>query len=142
MKTIKSVLMGISMLFFLSNCASTTQGTGGKGLNKNDYSKYTSMVQVLQSIGGVIVKGSGQNTTIQLRGQNSLNLTQEPLFVVNSVPIGRAYSQIDHINPTDLVDVRIEKGLYATNRWGSEGNSGVIMITTRNNGGAKNKKKK
>lgn len=84
------------------------------------------------------VNAYGQNDDISqmvLRG-NSLLLNIYPLIVLDGTPLKRSNSvtgqiQISNfINPANIANITILKGLAATNRWGSEGANGVILITT------------
>ncbi|MCF6222148.1 MAG: TonB-dependent receptor plug domain-containing protein [Flavobacteriaceae bacterium] len=84
------------------------------------------------------VNAYGQNDDISqmvLRG-NSLLLNIYPLIVLDGTPLRRSNSvtgqiQISNfINPANIANITILKGLVATNRWGSEGANGVILITT------------
>jgi tetratricopeptide (TPR) repeat protein len=62
------------------------------------------------------------------------------LIVIDGIPIRRSRGGgmtnktnklADFIDPDNVASVTILKGLAATNRWGSEGGSGVILITTK-----------
>jgi TonB-dependent SusC/RagA subfamily outer membrane receptor len=84
------------------------------------------------------VRSYGQNDDISqmvLRA-NSILLNQYPLIVVDGSPISRSSSVgrvelTNFINPNNIAKITVLKGLAATNRWGSEGANGVILITTK-----------
>ena len=93
----------------------------------NDFS------QVLQGrAAGVIVTNStgapGNMAKIRIRGANSINGSNDPLYVIDGVP---TVSDINPINPYDVKSVEILKDASATAIYGSRGANGVILITTK-----------
>ena len=84
------------------------------------YSTYNDIYEVLKGTPGVSVNGK----SIKIQGQNSLTLSQEPLFVVDGVPV----QSIDDISPRDVKDISVLKGASAA-IYGSRGANGVIVIT-------------
>jgi len=89
------------------------------------------MYDLLSSIGGITVRRGPGGVELQIRGQQSALLTSEPLFVLNGVPIGRGFDRIGHLNPVQITEITVKRSLASTNRWGSEGNSGAILIKTK-----------
>lgn len=85
----------------------------------------------------------GGTTRIVIRGNNNITANNEPLIVVDGVPlendpgltdIGRGVdwgSAINNINPNDIEDMNILKGPTASALYGSRGANGVILITTK-----------
>jgi TonB-linked SusC/RagA family outer membrane protein len=69
----------------------------------------------------------GGETTIRIRGGNSIKSTNEPLYVVD----GFISSTGKDINPGDIEDVQILKDASATAIYGARGANGVVLITTR-----------
>lgn len=107
--------------------------------------------------GLMITNNSGQPgsaTTVKIRGNNSVRSGNNPLYVVDGVPldgrtprpsidIGRGLNRtpeanpLIYINPNDIASVDILKDASATAIYGSRGANGVILITTkRGQGGA------
>ncbi|CAM4090328.1 TonB-linked outer membrane protein, SusC/RagA family [Pedobacter westerhofensis] len=70
----------------------------------------------------------GSGASIRIRGSRSLSATNDPLFVVDGVPV--SYS-IDDINPLDIESIDILKDASATAIYGSRGANGVIQIVTK-----------
>ena len=78
----------------------------------------------------------GEGASINIRGLSSLSLTNEPLFVVDGVPmdnsgVGGSRNILDIINPNDIENVVVLKDASATAIYGSRAANGVIMITTK-----------
>lgn len=68
--------------------------------------------------------------SIRIRGERSLSASNEPLYVVDGVPIMSA-SGIETINPRDIESIDILKDASATAIYGSRGANGVVIITTK-----------
>lgn len=98
----------------------------------------------------------GASTRVIVRGLSSITQSNQPLYVVDGVPINNSYSsgnstensmnvnaKVDFgnsasdINPNDIETISVLKGAAASNLYGSRAANGVIMITTKR--GAKNK---
>ncbi len=101
----------------------------------------TSIDQVLQGrAAGVQVQQNsgapGSSSSIRIRGINSLNASNEPIFVIDGVIIdGSTGSGNDNalasINPSDIVSMDVLKDASATAIYGSRAANGVIIITTK-----------
>jgi TonB-dependent SusC/RagA subfamily outer membrane receptor len=90
------------------------------GTNKK-YASYTSIYEMISGeVPGVQVQGK----KITIRGINSINLSSEPLIVVD----GMAVSSIDDIQPQMVRSIEVLKG-SAASIYGSRGANGVILIT-------------
>lgn len=85
----------------------------------------------------------GGTTRITIRGNNNISGNNQPLIVVDGVPMnndpgltnvgrGRDWgSAINNINPDDVESMNILKGGAASALYGSRGANGVILITTK-----------
>ncbi len=79
----------------------------------------------------------GGGISIRIRGGTSVNASNEPLFVVDGVPlnVGGGLSSgrnpLNFLNPADVKEVTVLKDASATAIYGSRGANGVVMITTR-----------
>lgn len=80
-------------------------------------------VQVMQSSGQ-----PGEFMRIKIRGTNSLGASNEPLYVVDGMPLDGLTSQL---NPNDVESISVLKDASSTAIYGSRGANGVIMITTK-----------
>ena len=93
----------------------------------------TSVAEALQGrVAGVdIVSGTGEageGTSIQIRGARSIAAGNEPLIVVDGVV--DAVSDLNAINPSDIVSISVLKDVSSTAIYGSRGANGVIIVTT------------
>jgi TonB-linked SusC/RagA family outer membrane protein len=70
----------------------------------------------------------GAGPQIRIRGRRSFNASNNPLFVVDGIPISGG---IDDINPQDITSMEVLKDASATAIYGSRGANGVVIITTK-----------
>ncbi len=75
----------------------------------------------------------GSDFSIQIRGQNSLNGSTQPLYVIDGVPVGNinGVNPINDINPADIERIDVLKDASSTAIYGSRGANGVIIVTTK-----------
>jgi TonB-linked SusC/RagA family outer membrane protein len=69
------------------------------------------------------------DTRITLRGIRSLTGNNQPMLVLDGVPISLSF--LNSINPNDVQDVTILKSASATAIYGPEGVNGAILVTTK-----------
>lgn len=70
----------------------------------------------------------GGNVRIRIRGANSINKSNDPLYVVDGLV---RESGLDGINPEDIASMQILKDASSTAIYGSRGANGVVIITTK-----------
>ncbi|MCQ2230384.1 MAG: TonB-dependent receptor [Paludibacteraceae bacterium] len=104
-----------------ANTASVDQALAGK----------VSGVRVASSSGQ-----PGESATVQIRGVSSLTGSNDPLYVVDGMPIGggkqsSGANPLASINPNDILSMEVLKDASATAIYGSRAANGVIMITTK-----------
>jgi len=77
----------------------------------------------------VTIAGSkpGAGPQVRIRGRRSFNAGNDPLYVVDNIPI---VGNIDDINPQDIVSMEVLKDASATAIYGSRGANGVVLVTT------------
>ena len=78
----------------------------------------------------------GAGGRIRIRGGASLNASNDPLIVIDGVPIENtavsgAPSILSSLNPQDIASMNVLKDASATAIYGSRASNGVIMITTK-----------
>jgi len=70
----------------------------------------------------------GSVTSIRIRGTNSINSGNEPLYVIDGFA---GAGDLNSINPGDIQSIEVLKDASATAIYGSRGANGVILITTK-----------
>jgi len=89
---------------------------------------------------GVVVTPAGgapgSGATIRIRGGSSLNASNDPLIIVDGIPIDNANVSgsaniLSFINPADIESFTVLKDASATAIYGSRASNGVILITTK-----------
>ncbi|MGI6223670.1 MAG: SusC/RagA family TonB-linked outer membrane protein [Prevotella sp.] len=78
----------------------------------------------------------GGKSNIRIRGGSSLNASNDPLIVIDNVPIDNngvkgVANILSTINPQDIESFNVLKDASATAIYGSRGSNGVIIITTK-----------
>jgi TonB-dependent starch-binding outer membrane protein SusC len=78
----------------------------------------------------------GGGISVNIRGINSINGTNEPLYVIDGVQIQGSTSTsgvnaLASLNPSDIAGMEILQGPNATAIYGSRGTNGVVLITTK-----------
>jgi TonB-linked SusC/RagA family outer membrane protein len=69
------------------------------------------------------------DTRITLRGIRSLTGNNQPMLILDGVPIALGY--LSSINPNDITDVTILKSASSTAIYGPDGANGAIVVTTK-----------
>lgn len=70
----------------------------------------------------------GEDASVRIRGNRSLKATNDPLYVVDGIPIVTSLSEF---SPSDIESIEILKDASATAIYGSRGANGVVLITTK-----------
>lgn len=78
----------------------------------------------------------GGGVSVNIRGINSINGTNEPLYVIDGVQIQGSTSvtgtnPLSTLNPGDIESYKVLQGPEATSIYGSRGTNGVVIITTK-----------
>jgi len=133
------------------------QGSTSTSINSGDMNRSgESLVanSLAAKASNVIVNPSagdpGASTSIKIRGANTISGTNQPLIIVDGMPInnsttygggnsitgGRAggstqQSRINDINANDIASVEVLKGASAAALWGSRAANGVVVIKTK-----------
>lgn len=103
--------------------------------------------QALQGkVAGLSLSGNsgtpGSTQQIRIRGMNSINASNDPLIVVDGVPVtnynlsgdsssSSSLSALSSINSNDIESITVLKDAGATSVYGARGANGVILITTK-----------
>lgn len=130
--------------------------TGSANTLRADLLKEVPVMSVEQKLqgmaSGVSITGSsgqpGANSSIRIRGMGSLNASNEPLYVIDGVPVtsgslssgsGGEASYMNNaktnimstLNPSDIENITVIKDAAAASLYGSRAANGVILITTK-----------
>ncbi len=96
--------------------------------------------------------GAGSTTSVIIRGATSLTTDNQPLFVIDGVPMSNSLNnvaqngdgnQVDYgnaisdLNPDDIASMTVLKGPSAAALYGTRAGNGVIIITTKSGSGSK-----
>ncbi len=80
----------------------------------------------VQSTGG----RPGQTPTVRIRGRRSISASNDPLYVVDGIPLIDGANSMADINPDDIASMQVLKDAAATAVYGSRGANGVILVST------------
>ncbi|MEP7165285.1 MAG: SusC/RagA family TonB-linked outer membrane protein [Ferruginibacter sp.] len=85
---------------------------------------------------------AGGGSTIRIRGGASINASNDPLIVIDGVPvesngIAGSANYLNTINPDDIESISVLKDASATALYGSRASNGVLIITTKKGGRGK-----
>ncbi len=69
----------------------------------------------------------GAGMTVRVRGTTSFNGSNEPLYVVDGVPV----DNVNFLSPSDIENMQILKDASSAAIYGSRGANGVVIITTK-----------
>lgn len=129
--------------------------TGSANTISNKMLKDVPVMSIEQKLQGMttgvnITSSSGQpgaNQNIRIRGMGSFNASQEPLFVIDGVPVtsgslssggaDAAYMNnsktniMSTLSPSDIENITVIKDAAAASLYGSRAANGVILITTK-----------
>ncbi|MEO5976467.1 MAG: SusC/RagA family TonB-linked outer membrane protein, partial [Chryseolinea sp.] len=81
----------------------------------------------------------GQAPSITIRGRRSLTASNEPLFVIDGIPMtsgvgvpgSSGVTALSDFNPADIASVEVLKDAASQAIYGSRGSNGVILVTTK-----------
>lgn len=119
-----------------------TQQIKGDVINESPASNFVNNLS--GKIAGVNISGAGgvgSSARIVIRGESSLSLQSQPLFIIDGVPVGNDGTNnsgsadygnsASEINPADIESVNVLKGPAAAALYGSRAARGAIVITTK-----------
>lgn len=90
----------------------------------------TDITDILQGkVAGMNITSSSkvdESGSIRIRGNRSLNASNDPLVIVDGVP-----GRMEAVNTNDIESIEVLKDAASTAIYGSRGANGVILITTK-----------
>ena len=125
-------------------------GYAVQSISEDDISDAASTVNmaVQGKFSGVNLGQNDDLSQVTMRPRNTLLGNVYGLIVIDGVPVRQSDSRsgtvfsTDFINPENIADITVLKGLAATNRFGSMGVNGVLLITSKTATYAKEQGKK
>ena len=111
------------------------QNIDGDKLTENKSANFVNSLQ--GKVAGIQVTNGGgspnSGSQIIIRGISSVNTSKsnEPLFILDGMPISGGATAAADINPNDIENVTVLKGAAAAALYGQDAANGVIMITTK-----------
>ena len=111
------------------------QNINAESLTENKSANFVNSLQ--GKVAGLQVTSGGgspnSGSQIIIRGISSVNTSKsnEPLFILDGMPISGGATAAADINPNDIADVTVLKGAAASALYGQDAANGVIMITTK-----------
>ena len=86
-------------------------------------------------VAGVTVQQSsgtpGGGMTVRVRGNSSITSGNNPLYVVDGVPVGTGNGAITFLSPNDIETMQVLKDASSAAIYGSRAANGVVLITTK-----------
>lgn len=89
-----------------------------------------SMLEIIQKLSGVYVRGTGNNAKVRVMVGNYMNAPDtEPLFLLNGVSFAHDFQSVQNsINPDDVKTIEVYKTPAELGYYGTRGVNGVINI--------------
>lgn len=90
------------------------------------------LIDYLKRVPGIQVITTGSSPQVRIRNGISITGEQEPLYVIDNIPIGNDYSAAEaNVDVNDIRSISVLKDVSSTNRYGLQGANGVIIIHTK-----------
>ena len=121
-----------------SDATGSLSTVSSKDFNKGGLTSAQDLI--IGKTAGVVITTSGgapgSGATIRIRGGSSLNASNDPLIIIDGVPISNSNVSggsnfLAFVNPNDIETFTILKDASSTAIYGSRASNGVILITTK-----------
>ncbi len=146
--TIEEDLLGLEEVYVVGYGTTSELARTGSvarvGEEEIEGSVVNSFEQVLQGrTAGVAVQTNngklGQGIQVRVRGAASVSAGNEPLYVVDGIPVSTdnistntaSTNPLAQINPSDIASIEVLKDASATAIYGARASNGVVLITTK-----------
>lgn len=142
MKHFRHILMAsllIGGLAVLCGCASSREAAAGSSasaktdnssiavVSEEDATRFENVYEfIINKFPAIYVQRTGASYSVRIRGVNSINGNNEPLYYVDDVPV----RDLMGVNMADVQSVEILKGGRAM-KYGMQSGNGVILVKTR-----------
>ena len=142
----QNFLFGLLFIVFFSMAFSScksSRGTSGSSAATNSTAdapvitdsdrENVLLIDMLRRVPGLNITGGNYNPQITIRGTKSIMGDNNPLFVLDGVPLGRNYADAAaNVNTINIASIKVLKGTKAA-IYGARGSMGVIEILTKKN---------
>ena len=128
----------IFLILIISSCSESRRVTeadayrpagDSKRINQPDMTM--DLADHLRKLPGITVTGSGEKARITIRGASSLNLTNEPLYILDGIQINGFENLYSMVRVQEIDHIEVLKDVADLGVYGSLGANGVIRITTK-----------
>jgi outer membrane receptor for ferrienterochelin and colicin len=107
------------------------RATMGVVRERPDFKGQRQLIDYLRTTPGVEVRGGGSNLLVLVRGAKSITGNNNPLYVVDGVIMGYDYYQAASAADRFMIDKVVVLPPPRSARYGSQGQNGVVEVTTR-----------
>ena len=130
----------ILLLIFFGGCSAVQNRSTSPGQDYNHdvvsprshENSPLSWETLFRKVAGVQINGTYPNLNLRIRGANSMHLATEPLYVLEGVPLGHYFGDLDKaVTPGDVESIEVLKG-PETALYGARGANGVIVVRMKN----------
>ncbi len=135
--TTRFIIAGVISIACLLSCSpsrvlKSDQTAMEKSSPERDFKGQRELIDYLRTTPGVEVRGGGANLLVLVRGAKSINGNNNPLYVVDGVIMGYNYYHAASAADRFMIDKVVVLPPPRSARYGSQGQNGVIEVTTRN----------
>lgn len=81
--------------------------------------------------GMTLERATDGHLVLRLRGTNTIMGNEEPLFVIDGIPLTSNPTNLSAVNPHDIDTVKVLRDATSTAQYGIRGTNGVIIIVTK-----------
>ena len=129
---LKKILTLFTLLLIFSSfgCSATKATTNEKVKVETPSNTNISLLDQLRRSPGLIIRGSGQNAQIFLRGISSINSPKEVLFIIDGTQVGSFSRGASSLSPQEIKRVEVLKNPSDIAAYGIMGSGGVVLVTT------------
>lgn len=137
---IPSLFLSVGLLGLLLNSCTPSKSTSSsadsshntKVVSASDNNSSLTLVNYLRRVPGVQVDQRGSDISVMIRGMSSIGNNNQPLFVVNSTPVGNSYQEaVNAVDVNDIKTINVIQGTEGQQVYGMRGSNGVIQILTK-----------
>ena len=93
---------------------------------------YSNLGDVLRVQGALTVTGVHPNIKVYTRGQSTIKLETQPLYIVDGTVIGNDYARAANaVNPINIASIQVVTDISRLTLYGTQANHGAIFINTK-----------